>query len=179
MVLHVTESSTVFSRFNAPLNRLETIRHPSSSEFRQSSKLVQMSSQINVSQSPCRTSTDSEGSTLSSFSSPCRSNSNCSSVSQCGTPRKDFIDEAGSLSESPTPTGTDLSTLDPDQVTLRIYLYAARCGNTTVPAWDGLADALRVYFSQSWQKDTYTLQYCQQQKEFLFWNAVGEEKWRS
>jgi hypothetical protein len=89
------------------------------------------------------------------------------------------MEEAGGLSESPTPTGTDLSTLDADQLRLRIYLHDARRGNTTLPVWDGLADALRVYFSQSWQKDNYTLQYCQQAKEFLFWNAVGEEKWRS
>ena len=89
------------------------------------------------------------------------------------------MEEEGGLSESPTPTGTDLSTLDPDQLTLRIYLHNARRGNTILPTWDGLAEALRVYFSQSWQKDTYTLQYCQQEKEFLFWNAVGEEKWRS
>jgi len=173
------ESSTIFSRFDSPPNRLETIRQSSSLECRQTLTIVQTPSQRDISELLRRTSTDSEGSTLSHLSSPCQSDGNCSSVSQCGTPTKDSLEEEGGLSESPTPTGTDLSTLDPDQLTLRIYLHDARHGDTTVPAWDGLADALRVYFSQSWQKDTYPLRYCQQEKEFLFWNAVGEEKWRS
>jgi hypothetical protein len=47
-----------------------------------------------------------------------------------------------------------------------------------LPKWDGLAAALQVYFANSWQKDDYTLQQCEKSKEFLFWNAVAEEKWR-
>ncbi|OLE50841.1 MAG: hypothetical protein AUG51_25965 [Acidobacteria bacterium 13_1_20CM_3_53_8] len=69
--------------------------------------------------------------------------------------------------------------LDTDQLTLRLYLQAALRGDPTVPEWQGLANALRVYFGNSWHQDDYTIEYCEEEKEFLFWNAVADEKWRS
>lgn len=82
------------------------------------------------------------------------------------------------LSESATPIN-DINSLDSDQLTLRLHLYAALSGRRGVPRWDRLAEALRVYYSASWHKDEYTLRQCESQKEFLFWNAVAEEKWRA
>ena len=105
----------------------------------------------------------------------CDSDSICS-VFECGTPHES---ELVSLSESPTPIGKDPGPLDSDQIMLRIYLHAARSGEISLPEWDGLAEALRVYFAEGWHKDQYTLEEAEKQKEFLFWNAVGEEKWRA
>ena len=87
------------------------------------------------------------------------------------------------LSESVTPVdepGTDhWQSLDPDQLTLRLHLHDALQGKRTMPEWKGLAEALRVYFNNSWHQDCYSLEYCEQKKEFLFWNAVADEKWRA
>lgn len=111
--------------------------------------------------------------------------SNCSPLSGSQTPVKalDPKTKALALSESVTPVdepGTDYwQSLDPDQLTLRLHLHAALQGEQTVPEWKGLAEALRVYFNNSWYQDAYTLKYCEQKKEFLFWNAVADEKWRT
>jgi hypothetical protein len=106
-----------------------------------------------------------------------RSEEKRSSMSGSETPVTGIAVES-CLSESATPVN-DIDSLDPDQLTLRLHLYAALAGRRGVPRWDGLAEALRVYFSTSWQKDEYTLHQCESQKEFLFWNAVAEEKWRA
>ena len=83
------------------------------------------------------------------------------------------------LSDCSTPVDDDeVIALDPDQVRLRLHLIAAVEGETSMPNWAGLAEALRVYFTTSWHKDAYTLQECEQHRDFLFWNAVGNEKWR-
>jgi hypothetical protein len=88
-----------------------------------------------------------------------------------------------SLSESVTPVkepGTDdAQALDPNQLTLRLHLETALQGVETTPNWEGLAEALRVYFENSWHQDSHTLEYCEKNKEFLFWNAVANEKWRT
>src|SRR5271154_5799686 len=97
------------------------------------------------------------------------------SGSECGTPEEA---ELGCLSDSPTPIGNDPGPLDSAQIMLRLFLQAARSGEKTMPEWDGLAEALRVYFAESWQKDSFTKEEAEKKKEFLFWNAVSEEKWR-
>jgi len=96
-------------------------------------------------------------------------------MSECGTPEEA---ELGCLSDSPTPIGNDPGPLDSAQIMLRLFLQAARSGEKTMPEWDGLAEALRVYFAESWQKDSFTKEEAEKKKEFLFWNAVSEEKWR-
>ena len=90
------------------------------------------------------------------------------------------MDKSLPLSESATPSAADdIGSLDPDQLTLRLYIQAALSGTKCLPEWDGLSRALQVYFANSWQKDQYTLQHCEGQKEFLFWNAVGDSKWQA
>jgi len=73
----------------------------------------------------------------------------------------------------------DDRSLDVDQLTLRLFIQDALSGEQDLPNWDGLAEALRVYFANSWHKDQYSLQHCEKEKEFLFWNAVADEKWRT
>jgi len=101
---------------------------------------------------------------------------NSYSVSECGTPQEA---ELVSLSDSPTPIGNDPGPLDPAQIMLRLFLQAARSGEGGVPEWNGLGEALRVYFAEGWHKDNYTSEEAEKRKEFLFWNAVSEEKWRA
>jgi len=99
----------------------------------------------------------------------------CYSVSECGTPQEI---ELVCLSDSPTPIGNDPGPIDSAQIMLRLFLQAARSGQEGLPEWDGLAEALRVYFAEGWQKDKFTKEEAERKKEFLFWNAVSEEKWR-
>ena len=113
-------------------------------------------------------------STAGESNAGCDSDSSCFS-SECGTPQEPGL---VCLSDSPTPIGKDPGPLDVDQVLLRLYLHRARSGDSTLPKWDGLADALRVYFAEGWHKDQHTKEEAKRHKEFLFWNAVGEEKWR-
>lgn len=125
---------------------------------------------------PSCSSVSSESSGISVFSdTSSQSESICSSVYGEVTPRK-LGGNPLCLSESPTPVEDD-SSLDVDQLTLRLYIRDALSGNRKLPNWDGLAEALRIYFANSWHKDHYTLKECEQKKEFLFWNAVGNEKW--
>lgn len=100
---------------------------------------------------------------------------NSFSVSECGTPQEA---ELTCLSDSPTPIGNDPGPLDPAQIMLRLFLRAARSGDSDLPEWDGLGEALRVYFAEGWHKDSYSKEEAERRKEFLFWNAVSEEKWR-
>lgn len=97
--------------------------------------------------------------------------------------KPDLEEKTPGLSESVTPVEDSdtgyWKSLDSDQLTLRLYLQAAIRGDQKVPEWQGLANALRVYFGNSWHKDSFTLKYCEEKKEFLFWNAVADEKWRS
>jgi len=104
----------------------------------------------------------------------CDSDSSCS-MSECGTPQEA---ELTCLSDSPTPIGKDPGPLDPAQIMLRLFLQAACSGEPGLPEWDGLGEALRVYFAEGWQKDSYTKEEAERRKEFLFWNAVSEQKWR-
>jgi hypothetical protein len=103
--------------------------------------------------------------------------SSCSSVSGSATPVK----KSGALSESVTPVEDESipRTLDPDQLTLQLHLHAARNGNEKVPEWEGLPRALRTYFATSWQEDAFTEGHCEEHKDFLFWNAVADDKWRA
>lgn len=112
------------------------------------------------------------------FSSGYSDGSGCP-LSRSETPVKAVGDEEAGLSDSSTPVNEDLASLDPDQITLRLYLHAAVTGNrATLPKWPGLADALRIYFADSWHRDAYTVQECEKLKSDLFWVAVAEEKWR-
>jgi hypothetical protein len=131
-------------------------------------------------------STDTEISSGESVFSVASSGESCDTpLSGSETPIKksDLKEKTLGLSESVTPVmepGTDhWQSLNPDQLALRLYLQAAIRGDQVVPDWKGLADALRVYFGSSWHKDSYTLDYCEEKKEFLFWNAVADEKWRT
>jgi hypothetical protein len=128
---------------------------------------------------PSHSSTTSEASDESVFSSASSQyESNSSSDSGEGTPIKG-VDKSLCLSESATPSAADENSFfDPDQLTLRLYIRAALSGTRSLPKWDGLAGALQVYFANSWQKDQYTLQDCEEKKHFLFWNAVGDSKWQ-
>ena len=150
-----------------------------STEFTHSPSKIDMSLQPESSLAlfPSCSSASSESSGTSVFSDiSSQSESSCSSVYGEVTPHK-----AGGnplcLSESPTPVEDD-SSLDVDQLALRLFMQDALSGKQNLPNWDGLAEALRVYFANSWHKDQYTLKECEQEKEFLFWNAVGNEKWR-
>jgi len=132
--------------------------------------------------------TDSEFSSNDSVFSSTYSSSESSHTSPLRgsqTPVKKTLDlkrKSPALSESVTPVNTPgldhWQPLDPDQLALRLHLQAALQGKQTVPGWCGLAQALRAYFNSSWHQDSYTLKYCEENKEFLFWNAVADEKWR-
>ena len=132
-------------------------------------------------------STDTDLSSGESVFSLASSDESCfSPLSGSATPagkKPDREEQSPSLSENVTPvedSDTDYGqSLDTDQLTLRLYLQAALRGDPTVPKWQGLANALRVYFGNSWHQDSYTIEYCEEEKEFLFWNAVADEKWRS
>jgi hypothetical protein len=125
---------------------------------------------------PSYSSTSSESSGASVFSDISnQSESSCSSVYGEITPRK-TAGQTLCLSESPTPV-EDNRSFDADQLTLRLFIQDALSGRGGLPKWDGLAEALRVYFANSWHKDGYTLQQCEKEKEFLFWNAVADGKW--
>src|SRR5271170_7708688 len=95
----------------------------------------------------------------------CDTDSLCS-VSECGTPQEI---ELVCLSDSPTPIGKDPGPIDSAQIMLRLFLQAARSGQEGLPEWDGLAEALRVYFAEGWQKDKFTKEEAERKKEFLFW----------
>jgi hypothetical protein len=128
---------------------------------------------------PSSSSESSFGSTESVGSG--HSDTCCSSISRCGTPANELHESDSCLSDSATPINDpikDIDALDADQLALRLYLHAALSGDETLPKWDGLANALRVYFKNSWHRDEYTLEECEKEKEFLFWNAVANEKWR-
>ena len=128
---------------------------------------------------PSYSSTSSEASDASVFSpasSQCESNS--SSEYGDGTPIK-CEETPLCLSESPTPSAADENNFhSPGQLVLHLYFHAALSGTRSLPQWDGLARELQVYFANSWHKDHYTLEYCEEKKEFLFWNAVGDSKWQ-
>lgn len=123
--------------------------------------------------------TPSSGSSIHSIQSfdTVQTESTCSSVSGSATPVK----KSAALSESVTPVedGSIPRTLDPDQLTLQLHLHAARNGNEEVPQWEGLPRALRTYFGTSWHEDSFTERYCEEHKNFLFWNAVADDKWRN
>jgi hypothetical protein len=155
---------------------------PSSTRLAYSREEIDMSSQtlkerkysdVSISSTP---SDCSFGSCVSSINS-CHA-STSSSFSGAETPVEELNQkfEDISISESATPVN-DTFSLDPNQLTLRLHLHAAIDGQDNLPEWDGLADALRVYFATSWYKDAYTLQECEKKKSFLFWNAVANEKW--
>jgi hypothetical protein len=129
-------------------------------------------------ESGCSSISQASTSSGSSFSDT-STKSSCSSVSGSETPLAK--PERIALSESATPTNdeNDVRFLDPDHLTLRLHLYAARQGNTTLPKWEGLGDALRKYFNESWHEDDYTPEEVEEHKSFLFWNAVAEDKWRT
>jgi hypothetical protein len=137
---------------------------------------IQMSSQSRVGLIQSKSSPSLASKNFASGNINGQSESSRSALSGSETPIMRTAVES-CLSESATPVN-DISSLDPDQLTLRLHLYAALSGRS-VPRWDGLAEALRVYFSTSWHKDEYSLRQCENQKEFLFWNAVAEEKWRA
>lgn len=166
-----SRSDEYYDMAHSPISFVEANSRPTSTE------VLDMPSQSGVPLAlyPSYSSTSSEGSDASLFSSTgSQSESSCSSQCGEGTPLK-----VDCLSESPTPTNDDTSSLDPDQLALRLHIHAALSGTEGLPKWDGLAGALQVYFANSWQKDEYTLQQCEKSKEFLFWNAVAEGKWRS
>jgi len=131
--------------------------------------------------------TDAEISSNDSvFSSASSNGSAASPLSGSQTPDIRTLDlriNPVALSESVTPVdepGTDYwENLDPDQLRLRLFLEAALQGEETIPEWIDLAEALRIYFNNSWYQDRYTLEFCERNKEFLFWNAVADEKWRT
>ena len=125
---------------------------------------------------PSCSSTRSESSGASVFSDvSSQSESSCSSVYGEITPCK-AAGQMLCLSESPTPV-EDNRSFDADELTLRLFIQDALSGREGLPKWDGLAESLRVYFANSWHKDEYTLQQCEKEKEFLFWNAVADGKW--
>lgn len=114
-------------------------------------------------------------------------NSSCndsdSSLSESTTPMRRQIGtpEQPGLSDSVTPVNdpaAELAALDPDQLTLRLYIHSSLSGTSGLPDWSGLPKALRVYFRDSWQADNYTLEYCEQHVKFLYSVAIADEKWR-
>jgi hypothetical protein len=130
------------------------------------------------------TPSESEASFTSNIFSVCTSsNASNSSLSGSATPTKwSGNGNQEPLSESATPVNDDvaeMATLDPDQLTLRLYLHTSLSGKQAMPHWEGLAKALRVYFRDSWQQDDYTLEYCETHTEFLYSVAVADEKWRA
>ena len=127
---------------------------------------------------------ESTSSNASNIFSVCSSsNESNSSLSGSATPTKWTENEdQDPLSESATPVNdpvAEMASLDPDQLTLRLYLHSSLCGKQAMPRWDGLAKALRVYFRDSWQQDDYSLEYCEAHTEFLYSVAVADEKWRT
>lgn len=96
-----------------------------------------------------------------------------SPLSDCDTPVEEFPSH---ISECATPVEDSRRDLDFGQLTLQLYIQAALRGEGGVPQWEGLAAALQRYFSHGWQKDKYTLEYCENNKAFLFWNAVADTK---
>jgi len=96
-----------------------------------------------------------------------------SPISESETPIEGF---PCSISESGTPVEDNGNDVDADQLRLRLYIQQALRGDNKFPQWEGLAGALQRYFAQGWQRDRFSLEYCEKAKEFLFWNAVGDMK---
>jgi len=94
-------------------------------------------------------------------------------ISECETPVEEF---PCSLSESETPVEDNWNDIDADQLRLKLYIQEALRGGNRFPQWEGLAGALQRYFAQGWQRDRFSLEYCEKAKEFLFWNAVADMK---
>jgi hypothetical protein len=80
-------------------------------------------------------------------------------------------------SDSPTPIEANRTDIPMDQVTLRLHLTKAIDGTCSeLPNWPPLVEALRDYFQQGWQRDVFSLEFCERAKHFLFWNAVADMK---
>jgi hypothetical protein len=117
----------------------------------------------------------SSASSISSIS--IQTDSSASSVSGSSSPETKPL---AALSESVTPVNSDgdKSFLSSDQLVLRLHLHSATQGNTELPEWEGLGAALQTYYHESWHKDDFSIEECEKYKEFLFWNAVADDKWR-
>jgi hypothetical protein len=134
---------------------------------------------------PSSVPSESQSSAVSNiFSASSSAHSTASSPSGSATPIKQLVQnspETG-LSESATPVNdpvAEMAALDPNQLTLRLYIHSSLWGKKAIPRWDGLPDALRIYFRDSWRQDNYTLEFCEAHTEFLYSVAVADEKWRS
>jgi hypothetical protein len=138
---------------------------------------------ISTSRISSATCSESETFVTSKIFSNTSCNDSDSSLSESATPmrRQMGTPEQLALSDSVTPVNdpaAEMAALDPDQLTLRLYLHSSLSGGRGLPDWTGLAKALRVYFRNSWQGDNYSLEYCEKHVKFLYSIAIADEKWR-
>jgi hypothetical protein len=195
-ISHDTFTRKIFTNMTADKKPLEILAAEMTPENRDS--LADYMGKLNLSDETVHPSTpvgystpntssvasESHSSVVSNIFSASSSTHSTSSLSGSATPTKQPVQNSPEpgLSESATPVNdpvAEMAALDPNQLTLRLYCHSSLSGKKAMPRWDGLAEALRIYFRDSWQQDNYTIEFCEAHTEFLYSVAVADEKWRS